>query len=143
MPAIAKTMAACPAFRISPKDTNYFALVFDPEGDDVDLTCVVEIFQKGGKTPPNVHQRAHEMFFVLEGEGVALYDDRAVPIKTGDALMLRPGTSHVIENTGQGKLYTLTVMVPNEEFAELIRNGTPVELDAEDRAVLNRVRPPA
>jgi hypothetical protein len=29
-------------------------------------------------------------------------------------------------------------MVPNEGFAELIRSGTPVELDEEDLAVLNR-----
>jgi hypothetical protein len=27
-------------------------------------------------------------------------------------------------------------MTPNEGFAELIRNGQPVELDAEDRAAL-------
>jgi hypothetical protein len=27
-------------------------------------------------------------------------------------------------------------MTPNEGFAELIRSGTPVELDAEDLAVL-------
>jgi len=29
-------------------------------------------------------------------------------------------------------------MVPDEEFAALIRRGTPVELDDEDRAVLGR-----
>jgi hypothetical protein len=29
-------------------------------------------------------------------------------------------------------------MVPNEDFAELIRSGTPVELDEEDLAVLGR-----
>ena len=35
---------------------------------------------------------------------------------------------HVVENTGPGKLYCLTMMTPNEGFAELIRAGTPVEL---------------
>ncbi len=34
--------------------------------------------------------------------------------------------------------YTLTVMVPNEKFAELIYSGTATELDAEDLAVLQR-----
>lgn len=53
-------------------------------------------------------------------------------------MMLRPGTEHVVENPGPGKLYCLTTMVPDEEFAALIRNGTPVELDAEDLAVLCR-----
>jgi mannose-6-phosphate isomerase-like protein (cupin superfamily) len=142
MTVVAKSMASCRAFRISPRDTNYFALVFDPEGDGVDLTCVVEIFTKGGKTPPNAHARAHEMFFVLHGEGIAHCDGRATPLKMGDALLVRPGATHVIENTGPGKLYTLTVMVPDEDFAALIRGGTPVELDAEDKAVIARVNGP-
>ena len=34
------------------------------------------------------------------------------------------------------KLYCLTMMTPNEGFAELIRNGTLVELSDEDRAVI-------
>jgi hypothetical protein len=29
-------------------------------------------------------------------------------------------------------------MIPNEDFAELIRSGIPAELDAEDLAVLQR-----
>jgi len=33
-------------------------------------------------------------------------------------------------------------MVPNEDFAELIRSGTPVELDEEDLAVLRRLPAP-
>jgi len=43
---------------------------------------------------------------------------------------------HVIRNTGAGKLYTLTVMTPNEGFSELIRSGEPVRLDAQDLAIL-------
>jgi mannose-6-phosphate isomerase-like protein (cupin superfamily) len=50
--------------------------------------------------------------------------------------VLRPGVEHVVENTGAGKLYCLTLMTPNEGFAELIRNGTPVDLPPEDIAVL-------
>ena len=46
------------------------------------------------------------------------------------------GQEHVVENTGPEKLYCLTVMVPNEGFAELIRNGAPMTLDAADRAVI-------
>ena len=54
----------------------------------------------------------------------------------GDSLLLHPGSEHVIENTGAGKLYTLTVMTPNEGFAELIRNGEPVEIETDDLRVL-------
>ena len=124
------------AFRIGPNDTNYFAMLFDQAKDAIDNIFVIEIFNVGGATPPNEHAAAHEFFYVLEGEGFARCEDKTMPIKKGDALLLRPGSEHVIQNTGAGKLYTLTVMTPNEGFAELIRAGTPVELDADDRRVL-------
>lgn len=126
------------AFRIAPNDTNYFACLFDPLADGAQFTMVVEIFNPGGATPPNTHQRAQEVFYVLAGQGIARAHGKAVPIGPGDAMMLRPGTEHVVENPGPGKLYCLTTMVPDEDFAALIRNGTPVELDAEDLAVLRR-----
>ena len=136
--AIKKSAGDYRAYRISPGDTNRLAIIFDPVGEGTSFIACVEIFDVGGRTPPNAHLRAHEMFFVLKGEGLAQAGDRTVPIKTGDSLLVPPGSTHVIENTGRGRLYTLTVMVPDEEFAALIRRGTPVELDDEDRAVLGR-----
>ena len=126
------------AYRISPKDTNRLALVFDPVIANISLTYCVEIFDVGGKTPPNRHQIAVEMFFVLKGQGIARCDGKAVPIQAGDSILVPPSGIHVIENTGSTRLYTLCIMVPNEDFAELIRSGTPVELDEEDLAVLGR-----
>ncbi len=126
------------AYRISPHDSNRLAIVFDPAIADASLTFCVEIFDPGGQTPPNRHQIAVEMFFVLKGEGLALCDGKAVPIKTGDSLLVPPTGTHQIRNTGSGRLYTLCFMVPNEDFAELIRSGIPVELDEEDLAVLGR-----
>ncbi|WP_037450317.1 cupin domain-containing protein [Skermanella stibiiresistens] len=139
---VVKTAADYRAFRISPDDTNYMACVFDPIGEGVPFTCVVEIYDVGGKTPPNSHQRAHEMFFILKGEGRAHCDGRTVELRTGDAILLPPTSVHVIENTGASKLYALCTMVPNEDFAEMIHAGTPVALDDEDRAVLTGMRSP-
>jgi len=124
------------AFRISPTDTNYFVMLFDKESDKIDNIFVIEIFKPGGATPPNEHAAAHEFFHVLHGEGVARCDGKTLLIKKGDSLLLHPGSEHVIENTGAGKLYTLTVMTPNEGFAELIRGGERVELDADDFRIL-------
>jgi len=129
-------VAKAKAFRISPKDTNYFVMLFDEQTDEIDNIFVIEIFKKGGATPPNEHAAAHEFFHVLHGEGVARCDGKVLAIKKGDSLLLHPGSEHVIENTGAGKLYTLTVMTPNEGFAELIRGGERVELDADDIRVL-------
>jgi mannose-6-phosphate isomerase-like protein (cupin superfamily) len=130
------------AFRISPHDSNRLAIVFDPVTANMSLTFCVEIFDVGGKTPPNRHQLAVEMFFVLKGEGVATCDGKAVPIQAGDSILVPPTGTHEIENTGGDRLYALCIMVPNEDFAELIRSGIPVELDQEDLAVLRRVPAP-
>jgi mannose-6-phosphate isomerase-like protein (cupin superfamily) len=127
------------AYRISPNDSNRLAIIFDTASANTSLTCCVEIFDVGGKTPPNRHQLAVELFFVLKGEGIASCDGKVVRIKAGDSLLVPATSTHVIENIGYGRLYTLTIMVPNEDFAELIRSGTPVELDEEDMAVLGRV----
>jgi hypothetical protein len=44
---------------------------------------------------------------------------------------------HVVENTGPEKLYCLAVMVPNEGFAEMIRDGRTMSLDGADRAAIS------
>jgi mannose-6-phosphate isomerase-like protein (cupin superfamily) len=129
-------LAQAKAFRISPKDTNYFVMLFDQATDRIANIFVIEIFKPGGATPPNAHTAAHEFFHVLHGEGVARCDGKTVSIRKGDSLLLHPGSEHVIENTGASKLYTLTVMTPNDGFAELIRGGQPIEIDAEDIRIL-------
>jgi mannose-6-phosphate isomerase-like protein (cupin superfamily) len=126
-------------YRINPHDTNRLAIIFDTANANTSLTCCVEIFDVGGRTPPNRHNMAVEMFFILKGEGIAICDGKTIKIKAGDSLLVPPTGTHLIRNTGSKRLYTLTVMVPNEDFAELIRSGIPVELDEEDMAVLGRI----
>ena len=135
---VAKSPTDYQAYRISPDASNRLVIVFDPTKEDVAFTHCIEIFDVGGKTPPNRHQYATEMFFILKGEGRASCDGKMIPIRAGDSLLVPPTSTHLIENTGLGRLYALCIMVPNEEFAELIRSGTPVELDEEDLGVLHR-----
>jgi mannose-6-phosphate isomerase-like protein (cupin superfamily) len=123
-------------FRIKPSDTNRMALFIDPVRDGTPFVGFVEVFDKGGATPPNIHQDAYEVFYVLEGEGLARCGGETVPIRKGDFLSVAPGNEHVVTNTGEGRLYCITFMIPNEGFAELVRSGTEEPLDASDMAVL-------
>jgi mannose-6-phosphate isomerase-like protein (cupin superfamily) len=136
---IARHAAELAAYRISAGDTNWFACLLDPD-DGVSFTLVVEIFSPGGATPPNVHSRASEAFVVLHGEGEARVGGRTIPLRAGSVLAVPPGTEHVIANTGPCRLYCLTLMQPDEDFAALIKRGIPVTLDAEDLAVLTGAR---
>ncbi len=132
---VARTAADLRGYKISESDTNWFACLLDPS-DGVSFTLVVEIFSPGGATPPNSHAAASEAFVVLRGEGEAQVGGRTIPLRAGSVLAVPPGTEHVVANTGSGRLYCLTLMVPDENFAALIRNGIPHPLDEEDLAVL-------
>lgn len=105
------------AYRISPHDSNRLAIIFDSTSANTSLTCCVEIFDVGGKTPPNRHEWAVEMFFILKGEGIVICDGKKVKIKAGDSLLVPPTGTHLIRNTGKNRLYALTIMVPNENFS--------------------------
>ena len=101
------------------------AIIFDSATANTSLICCVEIFDVGGQSPLNRHQGAVEMFFILNGEGRAVCDGKIIQIKAGDSLLVPPTGTHAIKNTGSTRLYMLTIMVPNENFAELIRSGIP------------------
>lgn len=127
------------AFCIKAGESNRLVIMFDSVREQLNFIACVEIFDVGGSTPPNRHRAANELFYVLEGQGRARCDDSWVELRKGDALVVPAGAVHVIENTGPGRLYTLTVMVPDENFAKLIRNGVPDRLDEEDLRVLQGI----
>src|SRR5499426_3353700 len=74
----------CRVSRISPADTNKFVMAVDPLADRAPFISVVEIFDVGGKTPPNTHQHAHEMFYVLSGRGRAYCGGKSYDVAQGD-----------------------------------------------------------
>lgn len=136
--AIARTPADYETFRIKAGDTNVMSLIADPVRDKVPFIAFVEIFDEGGSTPPNTHEAAYEFFYVIEGEGIATVGGRTIPVRAGDSFCALPGHEHVVQNTGPGKLYCLTLMIPNEGFAELVRSGERRLLAPEDLATLQR-----
>ena len=131
---LAGSFTDCPVMKISEKDTNKFVLLCDEE--NAPFVSVVEIFDVGGKTPPNMHKEAVEYFYVLKGEGKGYVGGQEVALKPGSFLIVPPGQTHEVHNTGDGKLYVLTTMVPDEQFSKLIKSGIPATLDAEDLAAL-------
>jgi mannose-6-phosphate isomerase-like protein (cupin superfamily) len=135
-PVIARKPSDYDTFRIKPSDDNYMAMIADPIKDNVPFTAFIEVFEPNGATPLHHHAVAHEMFFVIKGEGASICDGERILMKAGDSFLVRPGNEHVVENTGTEKLYCLTVMVPNEGFAELVRSGIPLTLGKDDLAAI-------
>ena len=136
---VIKTLTDYQTYRISPNDTNRLAIVFDPDSANDSLTVCVEIFEVGSETPPHRHNFAVEMFFILKGEGIAVCDGKETSLHSGDSVLMPKTGTHYLKNTGNERLYALCMMVPNEDFSELIRNGIPATLDEEDLKILSRI----
>ncbi|MBD2843980.1 cupin domain-containing protein [Paenibacillus sp. IB182496] len=131
---VAGHLEDCPVYKIAAADTNKFVLLCDRT--QVPFTSFIEIFDVGGRTPSNEHEVAHEYFYVLKGEGRAIVGDYETDIRTGSFIIVPPGNHHDILNTGEGKLYCLTVMAPDEKFSDLIKSGPVASLDEDDLAFL-------
>ena len=112
-----------PVFRIARGETNKFVMLIDPLVEKTGFIQVLEIFDLGGFTPPNQHRAAEEVFVVLHGQGEAMLGNTTLQVKPGSVLLLRPGHVHAVRNTGTTRLYCLTTMVPDEDFARLITSG--------------------
>lgn len=135
-PLLYRPLAQVRAHRISPTDTVRLAVLAGPvQGSPT--TVVFEVWEPGGSQPPNSHPVSTETFVVLAGQGLAHSDGRIRPIGPGDVLVLPPGSIHRIVNTSTtDRLYTITVMSPDDGFADLIERGPEVGLDPADLAVL-------
>jgi mannose-6-phosphate isomerase-like protein (cupin superfamily) len=126
----------CPVFRIAAHETNKFVMLVNPLTEKTGFIQVLEIFDVGGCTPPNQHRAADEVFVVLHGQGEATLGTATLTVQAGSVLLLRPGHLHAVRNTGTTRLYCLTTMVPDEDFARLITSGVPDALDAQDLEAL-------
>ncbi|WP_280302336.1 cupin domain-containing protein [Nocardia neocaledoniensis] len=128
---------------ISPTDTVKLALLAGP-ADGSSASVFFEVWEPGGSQPDNSHPESTEIFVILSGTGRAHSDEHTVDLKAGDALVLRPGSTHRIVNTSATeRLYAVTIMADDSGalpggFAELVTNGTATHWDAVDRQTLTR-----
>ncbi|PSC71611.1 cupin [Micractinium conductrix] len=122
-PVAKRTLAELTAFRL-PNQSNRLAVQFDPFSlPQVPFISGIEVFERGHRTTPHVHPRAHELFFILAGEGVGFCGDQRFPVRAGDVVVFRPGSVHGIDNGDGSRMYCLEAMFPNESFAEMVRSG--------------------
>ena len=119
---------------ISPGDTVRLAVLAGPEVSPV--TVILESWDVAGAQPPNSHPVSTELFLFLRGEGVANCDGTEVTVKAGDTLVLPATSVHFIRNTGDERMYSVTLMSPDDGFAALVRRGPLALTDDEDRAAL-------
>ncbi len=132
----AKNLHQYKVFRVKAGDTSKVALLVDPAEDETAFSAAIEIFDAGGRTPPVLHDDAERLFYALHGAGTVIVHQRRIPLHRGAAFVVHAGEEYVIENTGQGRLYCLTAISPDNGFFDVVRSGIPDRLDEEDLRIL-------
>ena len=133
---VKKTLAELSTFQL-PNQTNRLAIMFDPLDHEVPFTFGLEIFERSHKTKPHTHAVSHELFFILAGDGIGFCDDESFPVTAGDVVVFPPTSLHGIDNGPNSKMYCLELMLPNDMFAEFVRQGQPTgKLHADDMCIM-------
>ena len=95
----------------------------------------------GTEIGEEVHAHVEQTLYIHAGEGEAVLDGRSTPVKTGDVVVVTPGTRHNIVNTGSAHLKIATVYAPpNHIDGRIHRTKAEADADAEDEAFGERVK---
>ena len=93
------------------KGTGRMKVFFSPSEFSTPLSAFnLLTLEPGVSVGPHRHEGSEEIYFVLEGRGLAKDDGQDVELKPGDALLTCDGHSHSLENPGPGPLKILTVL---------------------------------
>lgn len=70
-------------------------------------SCDHATYLVGGEVTPHRHDNVEEIFYFIRGTGVFYLNDEEIPVKAGSAIVVKPGFSHGVRNTGKDVLQHL------------------------------------
>ena len=72
------------------------------------------------------HESSEEIYFISSGTGTMTLGNEKKKVKSGDSILIPPGTNHKIENTGNDMLKILCCCTPpySHQDTVIIRNKT-------------------
>lgn len=70
-------------------------------------------FHPGQEHKLHAHVGMDKVYYVLEGSGVFVLEDREIEMEAGIMLVAPEGVPHGIRNTSEGKLVVLAVLAPS------------------------------
>lgn len=76
------------------------------------LLVGLNAFEPGQRHALHAHAGMDKVYSVVEGEGLFLLDDRALPMRAGDLLVAPAGVPHGVANTGSARLLVLAILAP-------------------------------
>jgi len=87
------------------------------------LSLAEATIETGASTVSHRHAETEEIYHVTAGSGLMQLGNDSFPIEAGDTVVIMPGTSHHVKNTGSGPLRILCCCAPaySHDDTELLR----------------------
>ncbi|HSK88444.1 MAG TPA: cupin domain-containing protein [Anaerolineales bacterium] len=78
-----------------------------------DMSVIQERVPAGGAEVMHYHNVARQFFFILEGEGTMVFEDRQELLRKGDGLEIAPNMRHQFKNQSNADVRFLVISVPS------------------------------
>lgn len=66
----------------------------------------------GGCSTRHYHRQAEEVYYILQGQGQMVIDDKVCPVGPGDTIIIPPPSQHLIRNIGVEELVMVVTCAP-------------------------------
>ena len=78
-----------------------------------DMSVIQERVPAGGAEVMHYHNTARQFFYIVEGEGTMVFEDREVVLQKGQGLEIEPRVKHQFTNRSKEDVNFLVVSVPS------------------------------
>ena len=109
---IIKDLEKCERFYAM--DRTHIAELLHPERDNVKLPYSIAhaILPAGAASLPHSLKKSPEVYIILEGEGLMHIDSETREVRSGHAILISPGSSQHLKNTGKSDLKFICIVNP-------------------------------
>jgi mannose-6-phosphate isomerase-like protein (cupin superfamily) len=77
-----------------------------------DMSIIQERVPAGAAEVMHFHTKAHQFFYILEGEGIMVFEGEPVILHKGDGLEIPPLIRHQFRNQSTAEVHFLVISVP-------------------------------
>jgi mannose-6-phosphate isomerase-like protein (cupin superfamily) len=78
-----------------------------------DMSVIQERVPAGGAEVMHYHETARQFFYILEGRGTMVLEDREITLENGKGIEIEPMVKHQFTNNSQADVHFLVISVPS------------------------------
>ena len=78
-----------------------------------DLGVIQEHVPAGAAEVMHYHNSARQFFYILEGEGMMIFEDHEVILREGQGIEIEPQVKHQFKNQSNASVHFLVISVPS------------------------------